>query len=263
MKVDDDKELHIDELNEKSISTKTVAKIVRFFYKIREVLNQNATIKSINNITLAFDNMIISPGWAAIDTFANTFGNSFSVYDAVGGGVERTISRHQKKKEDKENAVREEEREELDETFRTDMKNSLERIVGQLSYMNEQLRCDYYDEEEEDVLYQHSFDKETIFYGDLKKPDGLVTNELEDPSLLQINELEEYDEESVDVSVINSEIDENSFGYVDSSQNDEKISKMSLDVVKAAAQFPEKTAETGVLYNSNPSFNYPRVRVYH
>lgn len=252
IEVVDDKQLHIDDLNQKSIPTKTVTKIVGFFYKIRDVLNQNATIKSINNITSAFDNMIMSPGWTAIDTFANTFGSSLGVYDAVGGGVERTISRHQKKEEDKENEVREEEREELDETFRADMKNSLARIVGQLSYMNEQLRCNYYDEEEEEDSLT-----ETIFYGDLRN-----TNELKDFSLSQTNQLKKYDEEGVDVS--ESEIDDNnSLDIVDSLYNYERASKEELDVPTAATQFPERPAKTGVVYNSNPNLNYPRVRVYH
>ena len=137
------------------LSTPIVSKIVQIFTKVHDVLNQNATIKSLNNITAAFDYMIESPGWAALDTFSNTLGNSFSVFDVISSGVDRSINRHKSKTYEAEKSIREEEMFTMKEGFRDELKSTLKRLKSELKHINEQLASD--DEDDYDYYYNSYF----------------------------------------------------------------------------------------------------------
>lgn len=155
-----------DALLEPHFSREKVRKIVRIFKELEEVFNQNSSSPSWNNITEAFDNLVLSPGAVAIDIFATTIGKSSSLYETIGDAVERAISRHQYKQRRMANALNKEKREAFEEAFQEDMEVALERIVGQLDYLNMQLNCD---DDEKDIEEQGQLSQHSLFADEEKK----------------------------------------------------------------------------------------------
>ncbi len=175
---------------------------------MHDVLNQNATIKSLNNITAAFDYMIASPGWAALDTFSNTLGNSFSVYDAIGSGVDRTINRHKFKKYEAEKSIREEEMSAMEEGFRYELKSTLKQLKSELEQINEQLACD----DDDDYYYYDSyypFQDET--YTQPENNDGAQA--ANDPS--EYYKIEEEEEDNQVIPTDDEEMGDNNSGVIE------------------------------------------------
>ncbi len=78
-----------------------------------------------------------SHGWIALDTFVNLLGNSFSIYDAIGSGVNRISDRVNDKEEKKKN----EEGKDVQKELNDELKSMAEMMNSKLSSINRLLGC--------------------------------------------------------------------------------------------------------------------------
>lgn len=106
---------------------------------IYRILNSNTTIDWLNNVTASFETTVNSQGWTALDTFVNTLGNSFSVYDAIGGGIERMLDRIRRRKEDKKKE--EEDDDDNKEELHEELKSTMEMMSTKLKSIDELMGC--------------------------------------------------------------------------------------------------------------------------
>lgn len=122
-------------------SSKTTSKIVKFFTKVHDIVNHNSSIQSVNNITSAFEYMVNSPGWKALNTFANTMGALSNVYKAIGNNIGRAEAIIIAKEEFKQQIRKDDEQKEMDRIFYEELRSILDRVVELLMSVNKRLRC--------------------------------------------------------------------------------------------------------------------------
>lgn len=104
---------------------------------IYRILNSETTIEWLNNVTASFQTTVNSRGWIALDTFINVLGNSFSIYDAIGGGVKRISDRANAKEEKKKN----EEDKDVQKELNDELKSMAEMMNSKLTSINRLLGC--------------------------------------------------------------------------------------------------------------------------
>lgn len=117
----------------------TVNKIVYVFSKVRDVLNSNSSIKALNNLTFAFEDMISSQGWLALDLFINTMGNSLTVFDVIASTVERVLGKKRMKQEDRDKAIEEMDTSTVDS--QDELKQFMQQMVTQFTEVNTRMKC--------------------------------------------------------------------------------------------------------------------------
>lgn len=105
---------------------------------IYNILNSNTSIESLNNLVASFDTTVSSPGFTALDTFVNTIGNGFAMYDAIGNGIRRVLRFSQRLNEKKEAQQNEE------EDIVHELKSSRDEMAIKLTSIESKFKCRLY-----------------------------------------------------------------------------------------------------------------------
>ena len=98
-----------------------------------DFINANTTLNAVDEPAAAFNFMGNSYGFNALNNFMNTVANIFTVYDALGGAVERYIVRSRQRKERKTNST--------EAAYQAAIQSNFKRVAQQMEVMNKQLKC--------------------------------------------------------------------------------------------------------------------------
>lgn len=135
------------------ISAEVPSLIIDYFKKVQNVINSNSTkLPSLNNITTAFQDMVVSPGWLAMDGFITTIADTLDIYHAIGRGIRREEKRHLWTRKVAEEADDFKAKTEKTAQYRGRLKATLKRVVSTVSVLKKKIQRRFPKHYEEEAM---------------------------------------------------------------------------------------------------------------
>lgn len=130
----------------RSVSAEVPSLIIDCFNKVQNVINSNSTkLPSLNNITTAFQDTVVSSGWLAMDSFITTIADTLDIYHALGRGIRSYLWARKVAEE----AVDFKAKTEKTAQYRDRLKATLKRVVSTVGVLKKKIQLRFPKHEEE------------------------------------------------------------------------------------------------------------------